>query len=126
MNKQWRVLNENKEKAKEIEKKFNLGGLVSSIIAQKDLSYKEIEKFLNPTRKDFYNPFLMPDMDKAVERIEKAIKEKEKIIIYGDYDVDGITSTTILKRFFKDRGIEVDTYIPNRKYFKKIYANDYS
>ncbi len=114
MNKTWRVLDVNRERAQEIEKKFNVGALVSNIIAQKNLSDNEIEKFLNPTRKDFYDPFLMPDMDKAIERIEKAIKNKEKIIIYGDYDVDGITSTTILKRFFKDMGVEIDTYIPNR------------
>ncbi len=114
MNKTWRVLDVNRERAQEIEKKFNIGALVSNIIAQKNLSDNEIEKFLNPTRNDFYDPFLMPDMDKAIDRIEKAVKNQEKIIIYGDYDVDGITSTTILKRFFKDRGIEIDTYIPNR------------
>ena len=56
----------------------------------------------------------MPDMEKAIERIIKGIENKEKIIIYGDYDADGITSTVILKRFFKDRGVNLDTYIPNR------------
>ena len=56
----------------------------------------------------------MPDMEKAVERILKAIDNKEKIIIFGDYDVDGITSITVLKSFFKDLGIEVGEYIPNR------------
>ena len=63
---------------------------------------------------DFYNPFLMPDMKKAVNRILKAIENKEKMIIYGDYDVDGITSITVLKSFFEDRGVDIDTYIPNR------------
>lgn len=53
-------------------------------------------------------------MDIAVERIIKAINNKEKILIYGDYDVDGITSTTVLKKYLLDRGIMVDTYIPNR------------
>ena len=53
-------------------------------------------------------------MEKAVDRIEKAIKNNEKICIYGDYDADGIASTTLLKRFFRDRGIEVGAYIPNR------------
>ena len=56
----------------------------------------------------------MPDMEIAVNRILKAMKNKEKIIIYGDYDVDGITSITVLKSFLKDRGIDVDQYIPNR------------
>ena len=53
-------------------------------------------------------------MEKAVERIIKAIKEKENVTIYGDYDVDGITSITVLKSFLQDRGLEVNTYIPNR------------
>ena len=114
MNKRWRIKEKNISKAEKIAKKYNLSNLVSKIIANKNLNDDEIEKFLNPTRKDFYDPFLMPDMDKAIDRIERAIKEKEKIIIYGDYDADGITSTVILKRFFKDRGIELDTYIPNR------------
>ena len=56
----------------------------------------------------------MPDMKKAVDRILKAMQNKEKIIIYGDYDVDGITSITVLKSFLEDRGVHVDSYIPNR------------
>ena len=75
---------------------------------------EEIGEFLNPTRNDFYDPFEMPDMTKAVDRIEKAIQQQERICIYGDNDADGITSTTLLKRFFRDRGIEVGAYIPNR------------
>ena len=53
-------------------------------------------------------------MEKAVERILKAIENKEQIIIYGDYDVDGITSVTVLKSFLEERGIQVNVYIPNR------------
>ena len=53
-------------------------------------------------------------MEKAAERILKAIKDKEQIIIYGDYDVDGITSVTVLKSFLEERGIQVNVYIPNR------------
>lgn len=56
----------------------------------------------------------MPDMNIAVNRICKAIENKEKVIIYGDYDVDGITSITVLKKFLSDRGLNVDEYIPNR------------
>lgn len=69
---------------------------------------------MNPTRKDFHNPYLLKDMDIAVDRILKAIENKEKVIIYGDYDVDGITSTSVLKRFLADRQLNVDYYIPNR------------
>lgn len=75
---------------------------------------EEIRVFLEPTRNDFHDPYLMPDMDIAIERIIKAIKSQEKVIIYGDYDVDGITSITVLKKFLKTCGLEVDYYIPNR------------
>ena len=56
----------------------------------------------------------MPDMEKAANRIVEAIKNNEKVAIYGDYDVDGITSSTVLHRFLKDRGLNTNIYIPNR------------
>ena len=114
MNKTWKVNDIDKKRAEEISKKFNLEMLASNVLANKDLSDEEIEIFLNPTRNNFHDPFLMPDMKIAVDRILKAIENNEKILIYGDYDADGITSTTILKRFFNDRNIDVGTYIPNR------------
>ena len=70
--------------------------------------------FLNPTRNDFHDPYLMPDMEVAVNRIVKAIEKHEKVIIYGDYDVDGITSITVLKKFLKTCGLDAGYYIPNR------------
>ncbi len=75
---------------------------------------QEVQTFLNPTRNDFYDPFLMPDMKEAVNRILKAIDLQEKVVIYGDYDADGITSITVLKKFLAERGLEVGQYIPNR------------
>ena len=75
---------------------------------------QEVQAFLNPSRHDFYDPFLMPDMKIAVNRILKAIENHEKVIIYGDYDADGITSITVLKKFLSERGLEVGQYIPNR------------
>lgn len=98
-----------------IKEKFGLHDLASEILAQKNFkSDEEIERFLNPKRSDFRDPFQMPDMPKCIDRIIKAIDNKEKIIVYGDYDADGITSATILKRFFKDLGVDVSVYIPNR------------
>lgn len=98
----------------EISKKFNTSELVSKIIAKKNLTDEQIKVFLEPTRHDFHDPYLMPDMNEAIERIKKAIDNKEKITIYGDYDVDGITSVSILYKFFKDLNVETDIYIPNR------------
>lgn len=115
MNKKWECYNNNIEEVQKIAKNFNVSNLLATILLNKNISSEnEIEKFLNPTRNDFYDPFLMPDMKIAVDRILEAMSKKEKIIIYGDYDVDGITSITVLKQFLEDRGIEVGQYIPNR------------
>ena len=100
--------------ANKISEKYHLSSLTSICIVKKGIKEKDIEKFLKPTRNDFYDPFLMPDMKKAVDRILKAIDNNEKILVYGDYDVDGITSSCIIKRFMKDRKIDVGVYIPNR------------
>ncbi len=107
MNKKWQYNDINIERAKEIEQKFNITPLIAQIIANKNLSDEKIKVFLEPTRRNFYDPFLLPDMEKAVERILKAINDKEKILIYGDYDVDGITSTTVLMNFLEERGLKV-------------------
>ena len=114
MNKKWRIKENDIQRIEEIKNKYNVNKLVAQKLAENKLSDEEIKVFLNPTRKDFHNPFLLPDMEKAVDRILKAMENKEKIVVYGDYDADGITSTTIIKRFMKDRGIDIGTYIPNR------------
>ena len=115
MNKKWQIYNVDEEKVEEIQKENNVNKLIATILSNRGITEKkDIEIFLNPKRNDFHDPYEMPDMDKAVERIVKAIENKEKIIIYGDYDVDGITSITVLKSFLKDRGIDADSYIPNR------------
>ena len=115
MNKKWQIYETNESKVEELKKSYNLNDLIATILVNRNITKKkDVEKFLNPTRNDFYNPFLMTDMEKAVDRILIAIKNKEKVTIYGDYDVDGITSITVLKSFLKDVGLEVDTYIPNR------------
>ena len=135
MNKKWQVYESNEEEINKIVEKYNLNRLLATILVNRKIREEDIEIFLNPTRKNFHNPFLMPDMEIAVERIIKAINNKEKIIIYGDYDVDGITSITVLKSFLEDRGIQVDQYIPNRleegyglnkPAIDKIVKNDYN
>ena len=115
MNRKWQVNEIDNNEIERIEKNFNISKLVASIIAGKGLKTdEEIEDFLHPRRTDFHNPFLMPDMEKAANRIVEAIKNNEKVAIYGDYDVDGITSSTVLHRFLKDRGLNTNIYIPNR------------
>ena len=115
MNKKWEICKINEEDINKICEENNLSQLIGSILASKKvISKDEIREFLNPTRDDFHDPFLMPDMEKAVERILIAIQNKEKIIIYGDYDVDGITSVTVLKKFLEEQGLKTGEYIPNR------------
>ena len=115
MNKKWQIYQVDNEKVNEIVNKYNTNKLLATILANRSIvEENQIEKFLKPKRSDFYNPYEMPDMEIAVERIIKAIENKEKVIIYGDYDVDGITSVTVLKSFLEERGIVVDQYIPNR------------
>ena len=107
MNKKWEYYNFDKEKIKEISQKFNLPEFIAKILVNRNIiGDKKIKVFLDPTRNDFYNPYLLNDMEKAVNRIIEAINKKQKIIIYGDYDVDGITSITVLKKFLEDRGIK--------------------
>lgn len=114
MYRKWQYNDNNQERAKEISKEFNISLLVSQIIANKNLTDEKIKIFLEPTRHNFYDPFLLPDMEKGVNRILKAIENKEEVLIYGDYDVDGITSTTVLMNFLEERGLKVKYYIPNR------------
>ena len=115
MTKKWQIYQVEEEKIEELQKKYNLNKLLATILVNRGITEeKQIFKFLNPKRNDFYNPYEMPDMDIAVKRIVKAIKNQEKTIIYGDYDVDGITSVTVLKSFLVERGLDIAEYIPNR------------
>ncbi len=115
MNKKWEVCEKDYELIKKIAKKHNISELLATILVNRNIIKDEdIRVFLYPTRDDFHDPFLMPDMRKAVDRIEKAIHNQEKTIIYGDYDVDGITSITVLKKFLEERGLNCGYRIPNR------------
>lgn len=115
MNKKWQIYQTNEEQIEELKSKYGLNELLATILSNRNITEEEqIRLFLNPTRNDFYDPYLITDMEIAVERIIKAIENKEKVTIYGDYDVDGITSITVLKSFLKEIGLETSVYIPNR------------
>lgn len=136
MKKIWSFYETDKEKIKEISNKYNISDLLAKVLLNRGMTEKDnIRVFLNPTRNDFYDPFLLPDMEKTVSRIIEAINNNEKVVIYGDYDVDGITSVTVLKKFLKERGLEVGVYIPNRleegyglnkEAIKKIIEQEYT
>lgn len=115
MNKKWEFYQVNENDVQKIAQNYDSPELIAKVLADRGItSDEDIEVFLNPTRNDFHDPFAMPDCEIAVNRIISAIENNEKTIIYGDYDVDGITSITVLKKFLEERGLDVDYYIPNR------------
>ena len=115
MNKKWEIYNVDEESVDNLSNKYHINKLLATILNNRGIVTEEkIRLFLNPTRNDFHNPFLIKDMEKAVDRIIKAIENKERITIYGDYDVDGITSITVLKSFLQERGLEIAQYRPKR------------
>ncbi len=102
MNKKWEYYSSNEKNVEEIQEKFGITRLLATILVNRGIIEEDkIRKFLEPTREDFYDPFLMPDMEIAVNRIIEAMNRKEKIMIYGDYDVDGITSISVLQKFLR-------------------------
>ncbi len=97
---------------KNISAEFNIPPVVASIILNRNVD--DVGGFLEPNTDSLLDPFLMLGMEKAAKRILSAIKDKEKITVYGDYDVDGITSTAILVSFLRKHGADADYYIPDR------------
>lgn len=115
MKKKWEYYKHEEEKVKQIAEEYHICEVIAGILVNRGITEEEqIRIFLDPKRTDFHDPFLMPDMEKAVNRILVAMKKKEPILIYGDYDVDGITSITVLKSFLEERGLTVEAHIPNR------------
>ncbi len=115
MKREWEYKLQEEDKVKYIMDKFNVSKLVAKVVINRGIEAdEEIEKYLNPDIDKIYNPYLIEDMEKAVDRCIKAVDNKEKILIYGDYDVDGITSITIVKKFLEELGADVSTYLPNR------------
>ncbi|MFC4722761.1 single-stranded-DNA-specific exonuclease RecJ [Geojedonia litorea] len=98
-----------------LKKALQVDDLVAKLLLQRDIvTYDEAKTFFRPNLDDLHDPFLMKDMDKAVERIESALSNKENILVFGDYDVDGTTSVALMSSYLKSRTDLVATYIPDR------------
>lgn len=111
----WNIGVPDDSKVKQISDELNISEFLAKLIASKGhTEIMEAENFLNCDCKLLNDPFLMPDMQKATDRIHKAIDSKEKILIYGDYDVDGVTSVSLLLLYLRSKGACVDYYIPER------------
>jgi single-stranded-DNA-specific exonuclease len=103
------------EVVKSLSQTLNIDHLLSNLLVQRGISnYDEAKFFFRPEISKLHDPFMMKDMDKAISRIEEAIKINEKILIYGDYDVDGTTAVALVFLFVKSIYKNVDFYIPDR------------
>lgn len=116
MQKRWTHKTEpDKKIVEELSNNINVNKILSGILIQRGITtFDTAKKFFRPQYADLHDPFLMLGMDKAMVRIEQAIEKQEKILVYGDYDVDGTTAVAIVYSFFKDRYPNIDFYIPDR------------
>ena len=102
MIKKWECNKFDDETIEKFANENNISKLLAKVLLNRGFKEKEkVQKFLYPKLEELYDPFLMNDMDVAVQRIIEAYETKEKVTIYGDYDVDGITSISVLKSFLK-------------------------
>ncbi len=115
LKKKWLLKEFDKSRVLEISRTFGISPLTSIVLYNRGVREDEqIKKFLSKDLGTMYDPFLMRDMDKAVKRINAAKEAGERITIYGDYDVDGITAIAILYKYLSGLGIDVDYYVPDR------------
>lgn len=116
MDKVWNIKKEGDSNViKHLSVALNVNMIIANLLAQRNItSYSEAQAFFRPKLTDLHDPFLMKDMDKAVERLERAIDLQEKVLIYGDYDVDGTTSVAMMYQFLRSRLKNLDYYIPDR------------
>jgi single-stranded-DNA-specific exonuclease len=116
MNKRWTYKAiPPREDIDKISKSININPYLSAILLQRDISdFDAAKKFFRPSLDELHDPFLMQDMDRAVERLKKAIDTGEKILIYGDYDVDGTTAVSVVFSYLREFHPHCDFYIPDR------------
>lgn len=114
MQKIWNVKKYDNELIERIKDTYKVSEIMAKLLVSRNIEFDEIDNFLNGTLDDLNDPYKIKDMDKLVERIDRALKNKEKICIYGDYDVDGITSITIMYQFLTKLGADVMYYLPDR------------
>ncbi|MBM7701402.1 single-stranded-DNA-specific exonuclease RecJ [Metabacillus iocasae] len=113
--KRWRVQQTNHELVNELVNELEVTPLIASLLINRGIQTVESAKqFLHVEQQSFHDPFLLDDMDKAVQRIHQAIENGERIMIYGDYDADGVSSTSVMLSALRSAGAHVDFYIPNR------------
>ena len=115
MQKRWKILTADKQKSDLLQSALKISPVICDILVKRGvITFEESKKYFRPELKDLNDPWLMKDMDKAVERIIRAVNNNEKILVFGDYDVDGTTSVACMYRFLKKIHSDLDFYIPHR------------
>jgi len=115
MQKRWKILTADKPESDSLQLALKISPVICGILVQRGVAtFDQSKKYFRPELSDLHDPWLMKDMDKAVERIICAINNNEKILVFGDYDVDGTTSVACMYRFLKKIHSNIDFYIPHR------------
>ncbi len=118
MNHKWNyqsITEEQTETSRQLAEKLGISPILGRLLVQRGITeVEEARKFFRPQLHDLHDPFLMKDMDIAVERLNKAMEKKERILIYGDYDVDGTTAVSLVYKFIQQYYSNLDYYIPDR------------
>lgn len=125
MQKKWVVKPQGEvELVSKLSGELNINSILGNLLVQRGIhDFESARRFFRPSISYLHDPFLMKDMEKAVERLEKAIRENEKILVYGDYDVDGTTSVALMYSFLKSIYDKADYYIPDR--YREGYGISY-
>ncbi|MCG1022232.1 single-stranded-DNA-specific exonuclease RecJ [Sutcliffiella horikoshii] len=132
----WNVNESNSEHVEQLAASLDIAPLIASLLINRGFdTIDTAREFLYTNEQEFHDPFLMEDMEKLVERVNQAIAKEEKILVFGDYDADGVSSTTVMVTALREVGALVGFYIPNRftegygpneKAFKQAKENGYS
>lgn len=121
MEKRWNLKPVNPKKVSELQEHLKISPVLCNMLTQRGIeTFEEARRFFRPSLQDLHDPFLMKDMHKAVSRITTALSNQEKILVYGDYDVDGTTSVACMYRFLKSLGANTEFYLPHR--YKEGYG----
>ena len=111
----WQIIPTDEKAEQALHAALGIDPLFCRLLVQRGIkTFEEARTFFRPSLDDLHNPFLMKDMDLAVERLDKALKGDERILLYGDYDVDGVTSVALLSEFLGGLGWKVGWYLPHR------------
>jgi single-stranded-DNA-specific exonuclease len=115
MEKRWNVLQTNPDWVKSLQEQLRISPVICKILVQRGIfTYEDAHAYFRPALSAMYSPWLMKGMEKATERILEAFDKNEKILVYGDYDVDGTTSVAVMYQFLKSHYSQVEFYIPHR------------